>query len=291
VTGLVVLGVILVCAVLAPLIAAHSPTETNFSEALRGPGHGSVLGTDGLGRDELSRLLYGARLSLVSVTIAAFAIMLIGVTLGLASGFYGGVLDSVVQRIVEVLMAFPSLVLALAIAGMLGRNVGSVLIAVVAVGWVSYTRLVRGMVLSIRKGQYVEAARAIGATNRSIMFREILPNVLPPVLVLATLEMGALLLTLSSLSFLGLGAQPPTPEWGAMLNQARPYFQTHPYLMILPGLAITITVLAFNLVGDGLRDALDPRTRGLVGGARDRRASRSRRAPQPNPPNRSTERS
>jgi peptide/nickel transport system permease protein len=163
-----------------------------------------------------------------------------------------------------VLLAVPSLVLALAIAGMLGPSMASVLIGVVAVQWVSYARLVRGMVLSARSQPYVESSIALGARSRRVMFNEILPNVVPPVVVLATLEMGGLLLSISSLSFLGLGAQPPTPEWGTMLNQARPFFQSHPYLMILPGVAITLTVLAFNLLGDGLRDALDPRAGRLV---------------------------
>jgi ABC-type dipeptide/oligopeptide/nickel transport system permease subunit len=189
---------------------------------------------------------------------------------GLVSGFYGGVLDDVIQRLIEILLAFPSLVLALAIAGILGPSITSVLIAVVAVHWVSYARLVRGMVLSIRAQPFVEAAISLGARDRRIIFRHVLPSVLTPVLVLVSLEMGDVLLTISSLSFLGLGAQPPTPEWGTMMNQARPYFQSHPVLMIVPGLAITISVLAFNLVGDGLRDALDPRAAHAVADARRR---------------------
>jgi peptide/nickel transport system permease protein len=201
---------------------------------------------------------------LLVVLIAAVAITVIGVTVGLVSGFYGGLVDVLIQRMIEVFLAFPPLVLALAIAGALGPGMKSVLIAVISVHWVSYARLVRGTVLSTRQQPYVEAARALGSSGPWMMFREILPNVLPPVIVLATLEMGGLLLTISSLSFLGLGAQPPTPEWGTMLDQARPYFQSHPILMIVPGLAITLAVLAFNLVGDGLRDALDPRTTRLL---------------------------
>jgi peptide/nickel transport system permease protein len=251
-------------AVLAPVLAPYSPIEPHYSSALRGLGHRFLLGTDGLGRDELSRLLFGARISLGAVSAAALAITFIGVTVGMVSGYYGGLLDSLIQRLIEILLAFPPLVLALAIAGVLGPSLGSVLIAVVAVHWVSYARVVRGMVLSTRNQPFVGAARASGATDRRIMVREILPNVIPPVIVLATMEMGGLLLTISSLSFLGLGAQPPTPEWGTMLNQARPYFQSHPYLMILPGLAITLAVLGFNLVGDALRDALDPRTSAML---------------------------
>ena len=173
-------------------------------------------------------------------------------------------------------MAFPSLVLALAIAGVLGPSLRSVVIAVVAVQWVSYARLVRGMVLGVRSQPYVDAALSFGAPDRWIMLRAILPNVLPPVVVLATLELGGVLLTISSLSFLGLGAQPPTPEWGTMLSEARPYFESNPHLMVAPGLAIVVTVLAFNLVGDGLRDALDPRTKQALAHARSRRWRRAK---------------
>lgn len=258
VAGLLILTVMTVGAAAAPVLAPYDPNEPHFADSLRGPGTRFLLGTDNLGRDELSRILWGARLSLASVALATLVIMLAGVAIGIASGYLGGIVDLVVQRIVDVLLSFPSLVLALAIAGVLGASLHSVLIAVVAVGWVSYARLVRGIVLSLREHPFVEAARSLGATNRWIMLRELLPNVLPPVIVLVTLEMGGVLLTISSLSFLGLGAQPPTAEWGSMLNEARPYFESSPVLMIAPGLAIGLTVLAFNLVGDGLRDALDP---------------------------------
>ena len=274
--GLVILVLLVLAAVLAPVLAPYSPAEPHYELALRGPGRGFLLGTDGLGRDELSRLLFGARISLASVTLAAAAITLLGVSIGLLSGYQGGIVDGLIQRVIDVLLAVPSLVLALAIAGMLGPSMRSVLIGVVAVHWVSYARLVRGMVLSARNQPYVESSIALGARSGRVMFHEILPNVVPPVVVLATLEMGGLLLSISSLSFLGLGAQPPTPEWGTMLNQARPFFQSHPHLMIAPGVAITLTVLAFNLLGDGLRDALDPRAGRLVAGARTHRRPRRR---------------
>jgi peptide/nickel transport system permease protein len=273
--GLAILALLALAALFAPAIAPYSPVEPHYEMALRGPGRGFLLGTDGLGRDELSRLLFGARLSLASVTLAAAEITLLGVTIGLLSGYYGGIVDGAIQRVIDVLLAVPSLVLALAIAGVLGPSMRSVVIGVVAVHWVSYARLVRGMVLSARNEPYVESSVALGARNARVMFLEILPNVVPPVVVLATLEMGGLLLSISSLSFLGLGAQPPTPEWGTMLNQARPFFQSHPHLMVAPGVAITLTVLAFNLLGDGLRDALDPRAGRLVTEARtDRRIRR-----------------
>ena len=269
--GVVVIAAATVAAAGAPLLAPYSPQTPHYAQSLAGPDTRFLLGTDGLGRDELSRLLYGARVSLASVAVATLAIVVVGLALGLVSGYLGGIADSLVQRVIEIVMAFPSLVLALVIAGILGPSVHSVVIAVVAVHWASYARLVRGMVLSAREQRYVEAARAVGAGNLRIMLTEILPNVLSPVIVLATLEMGGLLLAISSLSFLGLGAQPPTPEWGTMLNEARPYFESHVYLMVVPGVAITLLVLAFNLVGDGLRDALDPRRAVLVTDARRRR--------------------
>jgi peptide/nickel transport system permease protein len=266
-----VIAVAAAAAAAAPLLAPESPNEPHFADSLRGPGQHHLLGTDGLGRDELSRLLYGARISLGSVAVATVAIVVVGIAVGLLSGYFGGVVDTLLQRTTDVVMAFPSLVLALVIAGILGASLTSVIVAIVSVHWASYARLVRGMVLTAREQRYVEAALAIGARDTRIMLAEILPNVLPPVLVLATLETGGLLLAMSSLSFLGLGAQPPTPEWGTMLNEARPYFESHAYLMIVPGLAITLLVLAFNLVGDGLRDALDPRASRLVSSARRRR--------------------
>jgi peptide/nickel transport system permease protein len=284
--GLFLLTLLALAAVAAPALAPYSPIQPHFESALRGPGREFLLGTDGLGRDQLSRLLFGARISLAGVTVAAVAITLLGVTIGLVSGYYGGVVDGVIQRVVDVLLAFPSLVLALAIAGVLGPSIRSVLVAVVAVHWVSYARLVRGMVLSARNQPYVESAVALGARSWRLMFREILPNVVPPVVVLATLELGGLLLSISSLSFLGLGAQPPTPEWGTMLNQARPFFQSHPYLMIAPGVAITLTVLAFNLLGDGLRDALDPNATRLIAHARARRRTIRRSRPPASAPTR-----
>jgi peptide/nickel transport system permease protein len=277
IVGVVILVLLGVAAAAAPLLAPYAPAEPHFDATLRGPGSSYLLGTDNLGRDELSRLLFGARLSLGSVAVATLAIMILGVGFGLVSGYYGGIVDNVIQRVVDVLMAFPSLVLALAIAGVLGPSLRSVVIGVVAAQWVSYARLVRALVLGVRKQPYVDAARSFGASDRWIMLRAILPNVLPPVVVLATLELGGVLLTISALSFLGLGAQPPTAEWGTMLNEARPYFESNPHLMIAPGLAIVVTVLAFNLVGDGLRDALDPRTQQALAGARSRRWLRARR--------------
>ncbi len=259
--GAALVGMFLLAAVFAPLLAPHDPTTIDAAQRLAGPSLRHPLGTDYLGRDLLSRLLYGSRWSLGTVVLAATLILGIGVTVGSVAGYYGGRLDDVLMRIVDVLLAFPGLILALAVAGTLGPGIGSVMIGLVSIWWVSYARIVRGLVLGLRERPFIEAARALGFSDRRIVFRHVLPNILPPVLVLATLEMGELILALTALNFLGLGAQPPTPEWGAMINDARPFLFTAPRLMIYPGLAISLLVVGFNLLGDGLRDILDPRTR------------------------------
>ena len=258
-SGLVAAFVI--AALAAPLIAPSDPTVLHPAQSLDGPSLTFPLGTDNLGRCIMSRILYGSRASLGTAGLAAVLIMTIGVTLGAISGYYAGLVDAVLMRIVDVLLAFPSLIVALAIAGMLGPGIVNAMLGLVGVWWVSYARVVRGLVLSVRERPYVESARTIGASNNRILWRHVVPNVVPPVIVLATLEMGQLILAIAGLSFLGLGAQPPTPEWGAMLNEGRPFLQLAPQLMIYPGLAISLIVLGFNLLGDGLRDMLDPRLR------------------------------
>jgi ABC-type dipeptide/oligopeptide/nickel transport system permease subunit len=259
--GLALVVAFIFIALAAPLLAPYDPTKLHPAQVLAGPSRQFLLGTDNLGRDILSRLLYGSRLSLGTAALAAALIMTIGVTLGAVSGYFRGFVDTLVMRIVDVLLAFPSLVVALAIAGVLGPSVMHAMLGLVCVWWVGYARVVRGLVLSVRERPYVEAARTIGANNARVLWRHIMPNVVPPVIVLATLEIGQLLLAIAGLNFLGLGAQPPTPEWGAMLNEGRPFLQIAPQLMIYPGLAISLVVLGFNLLGDGLRDALDPRLR------------------------------
>jgi peptide/nickel transport system permease protein len=229
------------------------------------------LGTDHLGRDIASRLLYGARISLGATFTASAAIAAIGAFLGLAAGFLGGAVDMLISRVVDVLLAFPGLLLALAVTGVLGPSLRNVMIAVVMVAWAGYARVVRSAVLSERERSYVEAAHAIGASRLRLVARHIAPNVLGPLVVLTTLDMAAILLAISALSFLGLGVQPPTPEWGSMLSEGRPYFTRAPLLMLFPGLAIFLTALAFNLVGDGVRDVLDPRTGGVEARKKSRR--------------------
>jgi peptide/nickel transport system permease protein len=259
VAGVLIVGLIAAAAIAAPLVAPNDPTAVDARAILAPPSGEHWLGTDNLGRDIFSRLVYGARWSLGAAGAAAVAIVLVGITVGVVSGYVGGLLDDVAMRIVDVLLAFPSLVLALAIVGTLGPSLQNVLIGMVSVWWVEYARVMRGLTLGVRGREYVTAAQCAGATAGHVMLRHILPNVVPSVLVLATLELGGLILAISGLSFLGLGAQPPTPEWGTMLNDGRPFFQRAPQLMIYPGLAITLVVVGCNLLGDGLRDVLDPR--------------------------------
>ena len=249
----------MLAALLAPVLTPYDPAAAVPTQRLAGPGPEHPLGTDNLGRDILSRLLFGSRWSLGTAAMATLLIMTIGVTVGSVGGYYGGRLDELVGLVVDVLLAFPSLVLALAIAGTLGPGILNIMLGLVSVWWVGYARVVRGLVLATREQQFVLAARCLGARDRRVIVRHVLPNVLPPVVVLATLEMGGLILAISGLSFLGLGVQPPAPEWGAMLNDGRGFLFGAPQLMIYPGLAISLVVIAFNLLGDGLRDAFDPR--------------------------------
>ncbi|MDQ3980863.1 MAG: ABC transporter permease subunit [Actinomycetota bacterium] len=269
--GLTIVGALVVVAVAAPWVAPYDPAAVDPVNRLAGPSLDHPLGTDALGRDLLSRIVTGARWSLGTAGMATVVVLVIGVAVGLVTGYYGGVLDAVAMRVVDALLAFPALLLLLAIVGTIGPGLRGVFIGLVAVAWADYARVVRGSVLAIREREYVEAARAVGAPDRRLLLRHVLPGVVSPVLVLATLEMGQLVLALSGLSFLGLGAQPPTPEWGAMLNDGRSYFLTAPQLMLFPGVAITLAVLGLNLLGDGLRDMLDPRLDRFRGGRRSGR--------------------
>jgi peptide/nickel transport system permease protein len=261
VAGLVVLVAFVGTALAAPVLAPYDPTEVDARSILAPSSAEHWLGTDNLGRDVLSRLIFGARWTLGTAFVAALCIVAIGVSVGLVAGYFGGLIDDVLMRIVDVLLAFPSLVLALAIVGTLGPSLTNVMIGMIAVWWVDYARVIRGLTVSVREREYVAAAHCCGAPAGHVILRHLLPNVIPSVILLATLEFGALMLAISGLSFLGLGAQPPTPEWGTMLNNGRAFFQRAPQLMLYPGLAITLTVVACNLVGDGLRDVLDPRLR------------------------------
>lgn len=258
VVGLTIVAVLAVIALTAPWIAPHDPAHIDPAIGFADRSARHWLGTDNLGRDVFSRLVYGARLSLGIVLVATLLIMSAGVAVGLAAGYVGGLLDDVLMRLVDTILSVPSLLLGLAIVGTLGPGMGSLMFGLASIWWVGYARVVRGLVLSLRERGFVDAARALGATDRRIVLHHIVPSILPSVTVLASLEMGELVLAVSALSFLGLGVQPPTPEWGAMLNDGRTFFFTAPQLMLYPGLVISVAVLGFNLLGDGLRDALDP---------------------------------
>lgn len=262
VLGIIILFLLILTAVFAPLIAPFDPYEMNLGGNLKPPGvDGHLLGTDELGRDILSRLIYGSRISLTVGLIVVGIAGTIGVTLGAISGYYGGVVDNVIMRVVDIVLAFPFLVLAIAVVSIVGANLTNMMIVLGCVSWIGYTRLVRGQVLALREQQFVTAARAIGAGDLDIIFNHILPNTLGVIIVQATFGVAVAILAASGLSFLGMGAQPPTAEWGAMLSDAKKHMRHHPTMAIAPGVAIMITVLAINFVGDALRDALDPRLR------------------------------
>lgn len=259
VTGAMIILSLTIIVILAPHIAPYDPIKLDLENRLSSPDRNHLMGTDNLGRDVLSRTICGARFSLGMATVVVVIVMLLGIAMGTTAGYFGGVIDGIIMRLVDVLLAFPNIILALVIAGILGPSLTNVMIALAVVWWVGYARIIRGSVLSVKEKEFIEAARAMGCTDSYIAIRHILPNVLSPVIVLATLDMGHIILSIAALSFLGLGAQPPIPEWGTMLNEGRPFMETAPHLMIFPGLMIMVTVLAFNFLGDGLRDALDPR--------------------------------
>ena len=256
--GVVVLLVFATVALVAPLATTYDPEQTRLEQKLLEPSLAHLLGTDHLGRDILARLAYGARFSLLIGFAAVGVGLAIGVPLGTVSGFYGGWLDLVIQRVIDVFLSFPGFLLALALVAVLGVGISNVILAV-GLGVVpAFVRLTRASTLSIRHNAYVEAARAAGAGGPGIIWRHVLPNAMAPVVIQATLGLGATLLTAAGLGFLGLGVQQPTPEWGAMLGEGRSYIFSNPNLATFPGIAIFLTVLGFNLAGDGLRDALDP---------------------------------
>jgi peptide/nickel transport system permease protein len=257
--GAVILLTLATLAVAAPVVAPFDPVAVDTGAMLAGPSAVHLLGADNLGRDLLSRLIWGGRWSLGIALVVGLVIAVIGTTVGVVSGFVGGWLDDLAMRVVDVLLAFPSLVLALAIVGTVGPGIGNVMAGMAAVWWADYARVVRSATLRVRTAEYVEASRAVGCPRRHLLLRHVVPNVLPSAIVLATFGFGGLILALSGLGFLGLGAQPPTPEWGTMLDDGRPFFGSAPQLMLYPGLAIALSALGCNLVGDGLRDALDPR--------------------------------
>lgn len=250
--GLVTIGI------LAPYIAPYDPLKADMANSLNSPNSMFPLGTDQLGRDLLSRILHGT-LNSLKMTFSLVAIVFIfGTALGIIAGYFGGIVDTIIMRFCDIFLAFPGIIFAIAVAGVLGPSSINTVIALAVVNWPKYARMSRGLTLSIRKKDYIKAAKMGGASECQIIMRYILPNIIPSLIVTATMDIGTMLLEISSLSFLGLGAQPPTPEWGYMINEGRTYIQTAPWLMIYPGIAMLITVTIFNLLGEYIRDILDP---------------------------------
>ncbi|MFC5702383.1 ABC transporter permease [Cohnella faecalis] len=257
--GLLILSLLAVSILGARWIAPHDPVKQNASERLEKPTVQHPLGTDRFGRDVLSRTLYGGKNTMLSSVFALCTALLIGLLTGLAAGmFHGAIIDRLLMRLIDVLLAFPFMVLAMVIAALFGTSLIHLLIAVVSVWWVSFARLTRSVVLHAKNETSFAAAKVLGATSGTLIFKELLPKALSPVLILATFELGSLILSIAALSFLGLGSQPPTPEWGSMLADGRDHFMQAPHILIGPALFIFLTVLAFNLIGEGLRDRLDP---------------------------------
>jgi peptide/nickel transport system permease protein len=259
--GMVVIALLILIAVVAPVVTPHPPNDQSFRIKLEPPDSNHWLGTDEFGRDVFSRVLVGTRVALFVGIVPVVIAMIVGVTFGLAAGYYGRGVDQVVMRVIDILLAFPWLLLAIGIMAILGPGIKNVVIAVSIVYIPAFARIVRGSVLSIKEKEYVEAARAIGQPDRTIIVRHVLANAWAPIIVLSTLSIGQAIIYAAGLSFIGLGTQPPDADWGVMLSSGREYLRDAPWMGFFPGLAILITVLAFNLFGDGLRDAIDPRLR------------------------------
>ena len=255
-----IIATLLLMALMAPLLAPGDPVKMELIDQFLPPSRNHVFGTDEFGRDILSRIMYGSRISLQVGVIAVGIALIVGTTIGLLAGFYGGWFDLVSQRLIDVLLAFPGLLLALAIIAVLGTGIQNVMIAVGIGSIPAYARVVRAQVLSVKEKEYVEAARASGARDLRLIVRHILPNVVSSLIVLSSLGIAGAILSAAALSFIGLGAQPPTPEWGAMLSQGRDFLRDEWWITTFPGIFIAITVFGFNLIGDGLRDAFDPQS-------------------------------
>lgn len=252
---------IVLAAVFAPVVSGGvDPTEGDLSQAIMPPGAGHPFGTDKMGRDIFARVIYGARTSLVAAFSIVFIVFAVGLILGILAGYFGGIIDTIIMRIADMMIAFPGLVLALAVAGILGASIRNAVLAISLVTWPKYARLARSLVMKIRHRDYVDAAIVTGSKTFYMLYRYMLPNALPTLVITAATDIGSMMLELAALSFLGFGAIPPTPEWGLMLSEGRAYMQSAPWLMVFPGLAIFITVVVFNMLGDSLRDILDPKS-------------------------------
>jgi peptide/nickel transport system permease protein len=267
--GVVVLGMFIIllfviAAIFAPWLAPYNPDKIDMNNSLLQPGKAHLLGTDSLGRDTLSRTIYGTRVSLIIGLVVVVLGSIVGMILGLVAGYFGGWTHAVVMRVIDTLMAFPMLILALLIAALLGGGINNVIMALSFAMVPAYARLMCGQVMSVKENDYILAGRSMGASHTRIMLRHLAPNCFPPLIVMMTMMLGTTILAEAGLSFLGIGVQPPVATWGNMVNDGRQYLVTNPILSFAPGLAIMLVVYAFNMVGDGLRDALDPQLRGVI---------------------------
>jgi peptide/nickel transport system permease protein len=257
--AVILLVFLIVTAVIGPFLVPYGPNATDLNSLRQPPGRTHPLGTDSIGRDILSRVISGARISLSIGIIASALSLSIGVFFGLLAGYFGGRTDAVLSQVFDIFLAFPSLLLAIGISAVMPAGLASAMLAITLVGWAGFARLVRGITLSLKEQTYVEASRALGATSSRILTKHILPNALPLLLVAGSLRVGGFILLEAALSFLGLGVQPPTPTWGSMISLNRTYINSAPWMVLFPGLAISVTVISFNILGDFLRDKLDPR--------------------------------
>jgi peptide/nickel transport system permease protein len=259
--GAIILALVMIAAIIAPYLAPHDPLGMSPTQLLQPPSAEHLMGTDELGRDVMSRVIWGARISLYVGVVSVTMAVLLGVTLGLLAGYHGGILDDLINRVLDVVFAFPTILLALGIVGMLGSSLTNSMIAIGLIYTPVYARLARGTTLAVKEREFVQAATACGAQSGRIIVRHILPNVMAPLIIQTSLSLSLAILAEASLSFLGLGTQPPDPSWGTMVNTGQALIELSPWPVVFPGLAIMLAVLAFNLIGDGLRDALDPRMR------------------------------
>jgi peptide/nickel transport system permease protein len=260
--GITIASVVFIAALFAPLIATYDVSALDLDSRFAGPSTEHWFGTDALGRDVFSRVVYGARISLQVGISVVLVSAIVGIVIGAIAGFYGGWIDRILSGyLFNVFLAFPGLLLAIALVAFLGAGLGKLILALCIIGWVGYARVMRGQVLKVREYDFVQAARALGASNMRILFTHILPNAIQPLIVQSSLGMAGAVLAEASLSFLGLGIPPPAPSWGTMIDEARSYFASYPHVLFFPGVAIALTVLAFNFIGDGLREYLDPKQR------------------------------
>lgn len=248
----------------APWMEPYDPTKMELSQKFMAPCREFIFGTDHLGRDIFSRILEGSRVSLSVAVLVVVCSALVGILLGMISGYAGGVVDMVIMRIVDVLLAFPAMIFALALSTMIGTGQMNLIIAITCIQWTRYARIARGEALMLKNAEYIEAARSIGNNAVQVLFKYVFPNIISKILIMASMDIGSIILYCASLSFLGLGAQPPSPDWGVMISEGKDYLQYAPWLTIFPGLAIAVSALAFNMLGDGLRDRLDPRMKEVI---------------------------